>query len=117
MSEESAEQKPTLRENADGMNKKRVEMIIDLMFAMCAVVTLVPSSLLEPRYFIVPNTLLSIRRIVRTRMLFSLPRIWSMIVMLLLVNLGLVFVFAELPFERPRDAHMPHDLSPGRFMF
>lgn len=94
-----------------------LEQVGDLLLLCCAAATLVPSSLMEPRYFGIASMMLSIRRLGRTREVSSMLKLTVLCTFLVMVNLALVYVFAELPFMRPADPHMPHDLSPGRFMF
>ncbi len=79
-------------------------------------VTVVLSPLLEPRYFI-PGFVMAIALFLqRHRQACTWRVCGAMVAFNLLLHFGLVFVFAERPFARPPDAHMPTDLSPGRFM-
>lgn len=94
-----------------------VEQAGDVVLLFCAAVTLVPSPLMEPRYFCIASVFLSIRRIARTPKHPSMFKLILLSVFLALVNILFVYIFAELSFERPVDSHMPHDHSPGRFMF
>lgn len=94
----------------------QVEWIGDVFLFLCAALTLLPTPLLEPRYFVPANMLLCIRRAARNHHP-PMQRIAVIAVGLLFVNLALVFVFAEMPFTRPPDSHMPDDHSLGRFMF
>lgn len=93
------------------------EYVSDALLVLCAAASLVPSPLLEPRYFVVASTLWSVRRMARRAADFPAWGMCGVAAALAVVNVGLVYVFAEMPFERPVDAHMPTDLSPGRFMF
>lgn len=93
------------------------EGVRDVLLLLCAAATLVSSPLLEPRYFFVASTFLSVRRLARRKKEIPSGRLLLIAMMCAAVNVALVCVFAELPFERPIDPHMPNDLSPGRFMF
>lgn len=79
--------------------------------------TLMLHPLLELRYFTIPSLILSIRRVARLKTPSSLTLLHAGAVLLIGVNMILVYIFAELPFERRPDGHALHDLSPGRFMF
>ncbi|CAN8073370.1 unnamed protein product [Agarophyton chilense] len=95
----------------------KAEFFSDVALLACAYITLVPSSLLEPRYFVVGSTLFWLRRAAR---LGSSPnKIFLVLVSvgMLFLNVAFVYIFAELPFPRAIDLHMPNDTSPGRFMF
>lgn len=85
-----------------------------LLLVICTV-TLHP--LLELRYFTIPSLILSIRRVVNMKNPPSLRLLHVAIAVLTISNMLLVYIFAERPFSRPPDKHMPNDLSPGRFMF
>lgn len=102
---------------AEGLREVFVEHVLDALMVMCAAVCVVPSALLEPRYFTVGSILFSLRRVKRQTGRFSVVGLIGMVAMLMALNFVLLYVFVELPFEREVDAHMPHDLSPGRFMF
>lgn len=93
------------------------EYVSDALLVLSAAATLLPTPLLEPRYFVVPSTLLIVRRMERREMEFVTFEVICVAAALTLVNVALVYVFAEMPFDRPVDLHMPNDLSPGRFMF
>lgn len=91
------------------------EVTLDFITLFSAGAVLVPNPLLELRYFVVPNLFLSIRRIARgPTITYSLAGLIS--TLYLIANIALVYLFTEMPFQRPIDPHMPHDLSPGRFM-
>ncbi|PXF44845.1 Dol-P-Glc:Glc(2)Man(9)GlcNAc(2)-PP-Dol alpha-1,2-glucosyltransferase [Gracilariopsis chorda] len=92
-------------------------LLSDLALLGCSYVTLVSSALLEPRYFTVPSILFSIRRCARLKTKLSKRVLWIISLGLVVLNISFVYVFAELPFQRQVDNHMPRDLSPGRFMF
>lgn len=92
-------------------------LLSDLALLGCSYLTLVSSALLEPRYFTVPSILFCIRRCVRFQTKPNKSMLWAISLCLVVLNILLVYVFAELPFTRKLDIHMPHDLSPGRFMF
>jgi hypothetical protein len=79
--------------------------------SLATALTLVPSRLVEMRYFIPP--------VVSTEMLTSKKENRLMDTVGMLLNLVLVAtcisIFLERPFARPPDQHI-QDLSPGRFM-
>lgn len=91
------------------------EVLTESVLALCIALCVVPSSLLEPRYFVPGWMLVALRACARYRMRGLYAQLAALA--LVLVNIGLVFVFCELPFVRPVDKHMPSDLSLGRFMF
>lgn len=93
------------------------ERILDCMFFLCVAATLVPSGLLEPRYFSMANFILTLRRLSRSQLRVTFRNSALMAAFCVALNMLLIFIFAELPFERPPDPHMPSDKSPGRFMF
>lgn len=105
------------RRVAEGMSEIFVEHVRDLLMAVCAALSVMPSRLLEPRYFTVASTLFSLRRVGRQIGGFTVVGLMGMVGLLGVVNFVLLYVFVEMPFEREVDAHMPNDLSPGRFMF
>lgn len=95
---------------------RRAELLLDSVYVLCACLVLLPSPLLEIRYFIIPSLVLSIRRLARVKP-YSLPRVLLISLFFLIFNITLVYIFTEHPFQRPVDPHMPDDISPGRFMF
>lgn len=93
--------------------------LTDIFIFLCTCAVLLPNPLFEPRYFIVPNLFLTIRRIARAprQRKEHLPlRICCVSAFYFVMSFGLVFLFAERPFSRAIDTHMPGDDSPGRFM-
>lgn len=94
-------------------------LLSDIFTLFCTCAVLLPNPLFEPRYFIVPNLFLTIRRIARApqqRKGHLALRIHFVSAVYLTMSFGLVFLFAERPFSRSIDTHMPGDDSPGRFM-
>lgn len=85
-----------------------------LLLVICTVIL---HPLLEIRYFTIPSLILSARRVARMKTLPSLAILHLATAAIIGVNAVLVYIFAELPFQRASDEHMLHDLSPGRFMF
>lgn len=87
------------------------------LFALAPIlITLLPSPLIEPRYFIPPFVISMLLYLSRNYKRISISITLLSCAFNLTVYFGLVFIFAEMPFERPTDPHMPNDLSPGRFM-
>ena len=79
-------------------------------------ITVVPSPLLEPRYYI-PGFIFAMALFLeRFRFRISNSLLAMSLAFNLVVLFALLFVFAEMPFQRPPDIHMPTDTSPGRFM-
>lgn len=100
-----------------GGKHNQIEFLMIIMGLFCSCMVLLPTPLLEPRYFIVPNLFLTIRRTSGMKIATGSPtRIRILLLLLLAANLVLVYIFAEFPFHRPLDPHMPEDSSPGRFM-
>lgn len=93
------------------------EHIGSLLLFCCAAVTLVSSPLMEPRYFVIGSLFLSMKRLSHRRTMMSARNLLLICCLLTCINLVLVYIFAERPFLRPVDLHMPRDRSPGRFMF
>jgi alpha-1,2-glucosyltransferase len=91
------------------------ETVTEIALLAVIAVCVVPASLLEPRYF-VPGYFLTMVRVL-ARMQLNARYAWLSCFGLLIVNLAFVFVFCEMPFDRPPDPHMPSDKSAGRFMF
>lgn len=85
-----------------------------LLLVICTVIL---HPLLELRYFIIPSLILSARRVARMKTSPSLAILHTATATIIGVNIVLVYIFAELPFQRASDEHMLNDLSPGRFMF
>lgn len=93
----------------------KVELLSEASLVLAIAICTVPSTLLELRYF-VPGFLLSSLRSL-SRRTFSRWQGNTTLVLVAAVNIILVYVFCELPFPRAIDAHMPNDISPGRFLF
>jgi alpha-1,2-glucosyltransferase len=91
------------------------EVIADVLLYMCISACIIPSSLLEPRYFVPGYLIMMLRSLGRLQITKAQARLC--ILALVALNIGFLFVFCELPFGRAVDEHMPHDKSPGRFMF
>lgn len=92
------------------------ESLVQLIALLAVAVTVIPSPLLEPRYFI-PGFLVSMMIfLTRKTLRFQNSQYYAFCTINLAIHFLLVFVFAQHPFDRPPDPHMPHDLSPGRFM-
>lgn len=103
---------------AKGGDYAAVGGIFAMLGALAATfVTVVPAQLLEPRYFI-PGFLVCMMLFLTKKVIrFGNRQAAVCVVFNILVHFGVVYVFAEMPFSRPTDAHVPHDLSPGRFMY
>lgn len=103
--------------NGNGDERRKLMYhVSDVVLLLCAGATLIPSPLLEPRYFVVAHMLLCMQRMSRLQRHCAWKLGW-LSTGLITANVALVYVFAEMPFERRPDAHMPSDDSPGRFMF
>lgn len=100
-----------------GISEIFVEHVRDALMVVCAALSVVPSGLLEPRYFVVASTLFSLQRVRRQVGGFTMIGLIGVVVVLGVVNFGLLYIFVEVPFKREVDAHMPNDLSLGRLMF
>lgn len=96
--------------------RRRWERATDVTLLICSFVSVVPSALLEPRYFVVGNLFMTLQRAARLER-GSKKVGWIMALVLITVNVLLMYVFAEMKFNRISDKHMPDDTSPGRFMF
>ena len=92
------------------------EQLLDILLFIFVGVTLIPSPLLELRYFVTASMFLSIRRLARFGEGFNRIYLGLASLVCILANLAFVWVFNERTFQRPVDPHMPSDLSPGRFM-
>lgn len=80
-------------------------------------VTVVPAELMEPRYFIQGYLVCMMLFLTNANVKFGNREAAVCVVFNLVIHFAVVYVFAEMPFSRPPDAHVPHDLSPGRFMY
>lgn len=92
-------------------------IIEDSLAIGCGCVVVLGVGLLEPRYFLVGSLVLTLQRISRVRERGRRKWFKFIVVGLLVMNIALLYVFLEMPFNRPVDPHMPEDTSPGRFMF
>jgi alpha-1,2-glucosyltransferase len=106
--------------NAEKRNRTQIEWVIEETFCEACLyiiiaICLVPATLLEPRYFVPGYFVMMLRFLARSRISKDQARLC--VAALAAANTALVFIFCEIPFERPIDQHMPNDLSPGRFMF
>eukprot|EP00177_Eucheuma_denticulatum_P005073 GFKZ01009247.1.p1 GENE.GFKZ01009247.1~~GFKZ01009247.1.p1 ORF type:complete len:479 (-),score=5.43 GFKZ01009247.1:101-1537(-) len=91
--------------------------IADFGLCLCAVACVLPAGLLEPRYFGVGSMIWAVRRAARCGRGWDGGSAWVIVAVMVVVNVMLLYVFLEMPFDRAPDLHMPRDLSPGRFMF
>lgn len=83
---------------------------------LIVILTVMLHPLLEPRYFIIPSIILSLRRVALLPNHLPFSRLHLAVGVFVIANIALVYVFAERPFPRVMDHHMPHDQSPGRLM-
>lgn len=93
------------------------ELAVEVILHCCVIVSVIPSELLEPRYFVIGTLISVVRAMARHRNALSGAQTFLAGLSYLGANFAIIYIFAELPFERPPDPHMPHDRSPGRFMF
>jgi alpha-1,2-glucosyltransferase len=91
------------------------ELFSEASLLLAVALCVVPATLLEPRYF-VPGFLITLLRACSRATLRRTETTVS-VALLVVVNVSLVFIFCERPFERAADRHMPGDQSLGRFMF
>mmetsp|Transcript_9427 Transcript_9427/g.40842 ORF Transcript_9427/g.40842 Transcript_9427/m.40842 type:complete len:468 (-) Transcript_9427:1899-3302(-) len=100
-----AEDVPTVR---------RRRTAVRMFFILTLILVLVPSGLVEPRYFITPfifGSLLALESADVAELFVK-----SAVAVSTIISGALLYIFLEMPFDRAPDAHMPNDLSPGRFM-
>lgn len=91
------------------------ELLSEGSLLMAMTLCVVPSTLLELRYFVPGFVLVSIRGLSRAKLLRW--QTYGALLLLVFCNLLLVLLYCEASFQRARDSHMPNDSSPGRFMF
>jgi len=92
----------------------RCRTAVRMFFLFTLILVLVPSGLVEPRYFITPfifGLLLSLESADQAELYVR-----SAVAVSVIISGALFYIFLEMPFDRVVDAHMPNDLSPGRLM-
>lgn len=91
------------------------EILSEASLLLGMTLCVVPSTLLELRYFVPGFVIVALRVLSRSELLRWQTN--GALVVLALCNVALIYVYCEASFQRARDPHMPSDTSPGRFMF
>lgn len=93
----------------------RSELLSEASLLIAMTLCVVPSTLLELRYFVPGFVVVALRVLSRAKLWRW--QTYGALLLLAFCNIVLVLVFCEAPFQRARDPHMPSDTSLGRFMF